>query len=182
MLEPASFADVLAATLDAADIACFQLYLADADDEAYGAVARALAPVCQERDVAFLLNARHHLVGATGADGVHVQGPVKGLRKKLPDGAILGAGCGHSRHEAMEAGEAGADYVSFGPWGPEAAEALAWWQLMMELPCVAAGGLDLGSIAAAKAVGADFVLLRGAIWGAPEGAPAAAVRAAAAIA
>lgn len=82
----------------------------------------------------------------------------------------------------MEAGEAGADYVSFGTWGAEAAEALAWWQLMMELPCVAAGGLDLGNIADAKAAGADFVLLRSAIWDAAEGAPAAAARAAAAIA
>jgi thiamine-phosphate pyrophosphorylase len=181
-LDPAAFIDVLAATLDAADVACFQLYLCDADDETYSAVARALAPVCQERDVAFLLNARHHLVAATGADGVHVQGPVKGLRRKLPEGAILGAGCGHSRHEAMEAGEAGADYVSFGPWGPEAAEALTWWQLMMELPCVAAGGLDLDNAAAAKVAGADFVLLRSAVWNAPEGAPAAAARAAASIA
>lgn len=181
MLEPATFADVLAATLDAADVACFQLYLADVDDHAYSAVATTLAPVCQEREVAFLLNARHHLVAATGADGVHVQGPVNGLRKKLPEGAILGAGCGHSRHEAMEAGEAGADYVSFGPWGEEAAEALAWWQLMMELPCVAAGGLGLDTAGAAKAAGADFILLRSAVWDAPEGAPAAAARAAAAL-
>jgi len=170
---------VLAATLDAADVACFQLYLDAADDDAYSAAAAALAPVCQQREVAFLLNARHHLVAATGADGVHVQGPVNGLRKKLPEGAILGAGCGHSRHEAMEAGEAGADYVSFGPWAPEAAEALAWWQMMMELPCVAAGGLGLDTVAAAKTAGADFILLRGAVWDAPEGAPAAAARAAA---
>ena len=131
-----------------------------------------LAPVCQSRGTAFLLNGHAHLVAATGADGIHVQGPVKGLRAKLPKDAILGAGCGLSRHDAMVAGEQGADYVSFGPWGPEAAEVLGWWQEMMELPCVAAGGLTADNAAEAARAGADFVLLRSAVWQAQE-APAA---------
>lgn len=169
---------MLAVALDAGDVACFQLYLADGDDDAYRAAARALVPVCQERGVAFLFNGHLHLVAETGADGVHVQGPVRGLRRKLPVGAILGAGCGLSRHEAMEAGEADADYVSFGPWGSEAAGLLSWWQLVMELPCVAAGGIGLAESGPAAAAGADFVLLRGAVWDAPHG-PAAAVAAAA---
>lgn len=163
---------MLAATLDAGDVACFQLDLADAADDAWRAAAQILVPLCQERDVAFLLNGHLHLVAETGADGVHVQGPVKGLRRKLPEGAILGAGCGLSRHEAMEAGEAGADYVSFGPWGEAAADALAWWQLMMELPCIAAGGITAQNAAAAARSGADFVLLRSAVWDAGD-APAA---------
>ena len=159
--------------LDAGDVACFQLDLAAADDEAWRRAAAALAPLCQGRDVAFLLNGHGHLVAETGADGMHVQGPVKGLRAKLPKDAILGAGCGLSRHDAMVAGEQGADYVSFGPWGPEAAEILGVWQETMELPCVAAGGLDAETAAAAKAAGADFVLLRSAVWSAPD--PAAVV-------
>jgi len=129
-------------------------------------------PVCQQRDVAFLLNGHAHLVAPTGADGLHVQGSVKGQRAKLPKDAILGAGCGLSRHDAMVAGEQGADYVSFGPWGPEAAELLGWWQAMMELPCIAAGGLTAENAADAARAGADFVLLRSAIWQAPDEAPA----------
>lgn len=163
---------MLAATLDAGDVACFQLDLADGDDDAWRAAAQVLMPLCQERDVAFLLNGHPHLVAETGADGVHVQGPVKGLRRRLPDGVILGAGCGLSRHEAMEAGEAGADYVSFGPWSEEAAGLLSWWQSVMELPCVAAGGITSRNAAEAARAGADFLLLRSAVWDTSD-APAA---------
>ena len=133
-------------------------------------------PVCQERGTAFLLNDHAPLVADAGADGSHVQCPVKGVRDRLPEGAILGAGCGLSRHEAMLAGEDGADYVSFGPWGEDAAALLAWWQELMELPCVAAGGLTIENAARAADAGADFVALRGAVWKHPAG-PAAAVAA-----
>lgn len=100
---------------------------------------------------------------------------MKGQRAKLPKDAILGAGCGLSRHDAMVAGEQGADYVSFGPWGPEAAEVLGWWQETMELPCVAAGGITAGNAAEVARAGADFVLLRSAVWDAKD-APATLAR------
>jgi thiamine-phosphate pyrophosphorylase len=127
----------------------------------------------QARDVAFLLNGHVHLVAPTGADGSHVDGPIRGLRKKLPGDAILGAGCGLSRHDAMVAGEAGADYVAFGPWGPDAAEHLAWWQETMELPCVALGLPDPLSAQAAARSGADFVVLGDAVWDCERGAASA---------
>src|SRR6476659_11043895 len=71
-LEPASFADLLAAALDAGDVAAVQLRLKDVDDDAWRRAIDALRPVTQSRGVAFLLNDRADLVRATGSDGVHV--------------------------------------------------------------------------------------------------------------
>src|ERR1700727_225478 len=71
-LEPAAFADRLAAALDAGDVAAVQLRLKDVDDDTWKRAIDALRPVAQSRDVAFLLNDRADLVVATGCDGVHV--------------------------------------------------------------------------------------------------------------
>ncbi|MBT5435079.1 MAG: thiamine phosphate synthase [Alphaproteobacteria bacterium] len=174
--EPDVFVDSLAAALDAGEVACFLLALETADEDVWRCACEHLVPLVQSRDVAFLLNERSGLVCECGADGVHVERPAKALRKNLPTGAILGAGCVLSRHDAMLAGEAGADYVAFGPWDDAAREQLAWWQAVMELPCVALGGLTLDDVAAA-AVGADFIALQEAVWNHAEG-PAAAIRAA----
>jgi thiamine-phosphate pyrophosphorylase len=99
----------------------------DTDDDGIRRASHQLVPVCQARDVAFLLTGRTHLVAETGADGCHIDGSIDGVRAALPEGAILGAGCGLSRHDALIAGEWEADYVSFGPMGEAALEIVAWW-------------------------------------------------------
>ena len=71
-LEPAPFADRLAAALDAGDVAAVQLRLKDVDDDTWRRAIDVLRPVAQSRDVAFLLNDRADLVASTGCDGVHV--------------------------------------------------------------------------------------------------------------
>src|ERR1700710_2606411 len=71
-LDPRLFADLLAAALDAGDVAAVQLRVKDVDDDAWRRAIDALRPVCQSRDVAFLLNDRADLVRATGCDGAHV--------------------------------------------------------------------------------------------------------------
>jgi thiamine-phosphate pyrophosphorylase len=78
----------------------------------------------------------------------------------------------------MIAGEAGADYVAFSGREdrPELAadpSILSWWQVMMTLPCVAMGRIDLGEVADLARAGADFVVLDEAVWAHPEGAAAA---------
>ena len=171
-LEPASFAETLDGVLGAGDVACFRLEI-DGGDDAIVRVAEVLVPVCQANDTALLLTNRPRLVAPTGADGVHMTGSLDGIREQLPDGAILGADCGLSRHDALVAGDLEADYVSFGPAGSEAVEIVGWWNQMVVLPSVAE---DIGSLEDAVTMaeaGSDFVALREAVWDHAEGPEAA---------
>lgn len=77
----------------------------------------------------------------TGANGVYfpaAEADVAGARKTLGADAILGAGCGLSRHAAMESAEAGADFVAFDASSPqnldEAAELSLWWDEISGVP------------------------------------------------
>ena len=87
----------------------------------------------------------------------------------------------------MEAGEAGADYVAFGAFFPTQTketrhvatpDLLTWWQGLMEIPCVAIGGITPDNAAPLVEAGADFLAVSHAVWGGDE---AAAVRAFAAL-
>jgi thiamine-phosphate pyrophosphorylase len=187
-LDPAAFADGLAAALDAGDVACVQLRLKDADDDTIRRAAERLAPVAQRRNVAFLMNDRPDLAVATGCDGVHVgqeDASCAEARLLLGPDRTIGVTCHESRHLAIEAAEAGADYVAFGaffPSGTKAAkhradpELLRWWSEIMTVPCVAIGGITPENCGPLVTAGADFLAVISAVWDHPEG-PGAAVRA-----
>lgn len=187
-LDPAPFADALAAALDAGDVACLRLTAPEgASEDALKRAVAALAPVCQARDVALLIADYYRLVPETALDGVHFtsgRGAIREARALLGPDKIIGVGCGASRHQGLTAGELGADYVSFGPVAaPEALrtgalaepELFAWWQSMIELPVVAEGGMT-PEIAGELVGSADFVLADRSVWAHPEG-PAAGARA-----
>lgn len=186
-LDPAAFADALARALDAGDVACVQLRLKAADDDAIRRAADALRPVAQSRNVAFLMNDRPDLALATGCDGVHVgqeDASYAEARRLLGPERIVGVTCHESRHLAMEAAEAGADYVAFGAFFPSATKAakhradpeiLRWWSELMTVPCVAIGGITAENCAPLVEAGADFLAVISAVWDHPQG-PAAAVR------
>lgn len=186
-LEPAAFRDALAAALDGGDVACLQLRLKDATPDEVKRATEALMPVCHARGVAFILNDDARLAHALGCDGAHLgqsDGDHAGARKLLKD-RILGITCHASRHLAMEAGELGADYVAFGAFFPTdtketvhtaGTDLLEWWSEMMEIPCVAIGGITAANCAPLVRAGADFLAVVGAVWNHPEGA-AAGVRA-----
>ena len=172
-------AEALTAALDAGDVACVLLRTVGLDDRAAPAAARRLAALAQARDAAFLVEDRPEVAQASDADGVHLSvggAPVARVREMIGPEAIVGVGCGLSRHAAMEAGEAGADYVAFS--GPEAelAELLAWWQATMTPPCVALDGVTLDNAADLARAGADFLAVGEAVWQHAEG-PAAAIQA-----
>jgi thiamine-phosphate pyrophosphorylase len=181
-----AFAKTLAATLDAGDVACVQLRLKDLSDDALCRAIDFLRPQAQRRGVAFLLNDRPDLAFETGCDGVHVgqdDTPYREARAIVGPDRIVGVTCHGSRHLAMEAGEAGADYVAFGAFYPTstkdaAIEAdpaiLAWWSELMEIPCVAIGGITVDNAAPLVASGADFLAVAAGVWNHPAG-PAAAV-------
>lgn len=184
----AEFADTLAGALDAGDVAAVQLRLKEADDDAWRRAIDALRPVAQSRGVAFLLNDRADLVGPTGCDGAHVgqtDMAAPAARAILGPDLTLGVTCHDSRDLAMQAGEAGADYVAFGAFFPTATKdaptraepgLLAWWAELMELPCVAIGGITAVNSAPLVQAGASFLAVVGAVWQHPDG-PAAGVRA-----
>jgi thiamine-phosphate pyrophosphorylase len=187
-LDPAPFADRLAAALDAGDVAAVQLRLKEVDDDAWRRAIDALRPVCQSRGVAFLLNDRADLVRDTGSDGAHVgqeDMPARQARALMGPDKILGVTCKGSRDLAMQAGEDGADYVAFGAFFPSGTkevtrfidpDILRWWSELMELPCCAIGGITAGNCAPLVQAGADFLAVVGAVWNHPDG-PAVGVRA-----
>lgn len=181
-----NFDDLLAAALDAGDVGAVQLRLKDVSDSVLQKTIDRLQPVVQARDVAFLLNDRPDLAVKLGCDGAHVgQTDMKApaARKILKD-LTLGVTCHGSRHLAMQAGEDGADYVAFGAFYPTATkeppemaelEVLEWWAKMMEIPCVAIGGITPENCAPLVKAGADFLAVVGAVWNHKDG-PAQGVR------
>ncbi len=187
-LDVAAFAPLLAAALDAGDVAAVQLRLKDVPDDELRRAIDALRPVAQSRGVAFLLNDRPDLAVAHGCDGAHVgqsDTPAAAARKILGD-LTLGVSCLASRDLAFDAGDAGADYVAFGAFFPSStkleaeaaasAEILEWWSGLMEVPCVAIGGITAENCAKLVAAGADFLAVVSAVWSHADG-PAAGVRA-----
>jgi thiamine-phosphate pyrophosphorylase len=184
---PADFATTLAAALDAGDVAAVQLRVKDVTDDTLQRTIEQLRPVVQSRDVAFLLNDRPDLAVKLGCDGAHVGQSdmnAKQARKILGD-LTLGVTCHNSRHLAMQAGEDGADYVAFGAFFPTLTKAppamaeietLQVWAEIMEIPCVAIGGITAENCAPLVKAGADFLAVVGAVWNHPGGA-AAGVRA-----
>lgn len=187
VLEPAAFGETLKRALDAGDVACLQLRLKTADDDAIRRACDHLRPIAQDRGVAFLMNDRPDLAHQLGCDGVHVgqdDTPYAQARRIVGRDAIVGVTCSDSRHLAMEAGEAGADYVAFGPMFPSATKAkdfvagpdiIAWWAEMMEVPCVAIGGITAANCGPIVSAGADFLAVVSAVWDHADG-PGAAVR------
>ncbi len=187
-LGPAAFADVLAAALDAGDVASVQLRLKEADDNFIRRAAEVLRPVVQDRDVAFILNDRADLAAELDCDGVHIgQQDVSYSEARAAVGAdaIVGVTCHDSRHLAIVAAEKGADYVAFGAFFPTqtkrpktraAPEILEWWSGLATVPSVAIGGITPENCAPLVHAGADFLAAAAGIWDHAEG-PAAAVKA-----
>ena len=187
-ITPAAFALTLQEVLAAGPIAAFQLRLKNLPDEAVVAAAEALIPIVQGAGVAFILNDRPDLAARVGADGVHIgqeDASYPEARRWLGDSGIVGVTCHDSRHLALDAGDAGADYVAFGAFYPTDTkdpkaraepDLLTWWQQMIELPCVAIGGITVNNARPLVEAGADFLAVSAGVWRA-EGGPGAAVQA-----
>ena len=179
-IDLAVFPDRLAAALDGGDVAAVQLRLKDIEDDPLSRAIDALRPIVQSRGVSFLINDRADLAVRHGCDGAHVgqSDTPAGVARQLLGGLTLGVTCHDSRDLAMEAGDEGADYVAFGAFFPtdtkQAAtraetELLSWWSELMELPCVAIGGITAANCAPLVAAGADFLAVVGAVWNHPGG-------------
>lgn len=189
--DPDSFREELLAYIKPSDVACIQIRLktpdGDFDKKSTIAVARAIMVPLQEREIDVIINDCPQTAKELEADGVHVglnDTSVIEARNILGDGKIVGATCKQSRHIAMEAGENGADYVAFGSFytsttksntTPANIEILSWWQEIMELPCVAIGGITPDNASALVTAGADFIAVSASIWEHPQN-PATAIK------
>lgn len=164
-----------------AQVACVQLRLKEAGDDAVLRAAEALLPVAAEFDAAFLINDHPRLARKAGVDGVHIgqqDTPYEEARAILGAEAAIGVTCHNSTHLAMEAGEAGADYVAFGAFYPTETKAvehradpeiLTFWSHATTVPCVAIGGITPDNAGPLVAAGADFLAVSGSVWNAPDG-------------
>ena len=182
-----AFADRLKAALGGGPVAAFQLRAKDVGDHELARLAEPLQRICDDHDVAFIVNDSVALAKRLGADGVHLgqsDGDLREARAILGPAAQIGRTCHDSRHLAMQAGEDGADYVAFGAfyetttkpshYRPEP-QLLSWWSALFEVPCVAIGGITPANAAPLIAAGADFVAVCQGVFGADD--PGAAVAA-----
>ncbi len=182
------FPDLLRVAFDGGAVAAFQLRLKGLDEDAIAAAAEPLQKLCAERDVAFIINDSIALAQRLGADGVHLgqgDGDPREARRILGKDAQIGVTCHDSRHLALEAGDAGADYVAFGAFYPTRTKEtthnpdpsiLSWWATVIEIPCVAIGGITVENAGTLVAAGADFIAVSGAVWS-HAGGPGAGVAA-----
>ncbi|TDL91216.1 thiamine phosphate synthase [Meridianimarinicoccus aquatilis] len=173
-----TFPDLLAAVLDAVEIACLRLRMASTVEDDIARVADRLRPIAHARDIPLVIDTHLALVDRLGLDGVHLTDGAKSVRKTRKDlgqDAIVGAFCGGSRHDGLAAGEAGADYIAFGPVGdtilgtgdrPEQ-DLFAWWSEVIELPVVAEGALT-DALIRTYAPMTDFFALGDEIWRADD--------------
>jgi thiamine-phosphate pyrophosphorylase len=180
------FPQRLERALAAGPVAAFQFRVKGVDQHEAARLAEPLQAICREREVAFIVNDSIALAKRLKADGVHLgqhDGTVREAREALGREAQIGVTCHASRHLAMEAGDGGADYVAFGAFFPSPTkpsehqadpELLEWWSGLMEIPCVAIGGITPDNCAPLVEAGADFLAVSSAVW---SGEEAEAVRA-----
>ena len=161
-------------------VTAFQFRVKDIDQHEAARLAEPLQEICAAREVAFIVNDSIPLAKRLGADGVHLgqkDGTVEEAREELGRGAQIGVTCHASRHLALEAGEAGADYVAFGAFFPSTTkqsehrpepELVEWWTGLIEIPCVAIGGITPENCRPLIEAGADFLAVSGAVWNEDE--------------
>lgn len=172
----------LEAALSAGPVAAFQFRVKGVDQHEAAALAEPLQTICAAHDVAFIVNDSVSLAKRLGADGVHLgqsDGDVAHARAELGKAFQIGVTCHNSRHLAMEAAEAGADYVAFGAFYPTTTkdvehiaelDTIEKWSRVMEIPCVAIGGITSENAKPIIDAGADFIAVSSAVWAHPQGA------------
>ena len=177
-----SFPAQLEAALSAGPVAAFQFRMKDVDQHEAAALAVPLQAICAAHDVAFIVNDSVALAKRLNADGVHLgqsDGDIADARAELGKAFQIGVTCHNSRHLAMEAAEAGADYVAFGAFYPTITknvehsaelDTLEKWSRVMEISCVAIGGITPENAKPIIDAGADFIAISSAVWNHPQGA------------
>ena len=180
-----AFLNQLDEVIAAGVISVFQLRLKDIENREIVLMGKKIVPKLQEAGIAVIINDNPRIAKDLHADGVHLgqeDGDFNEARKLLGKDAIIGVTCHNSKHLGMEAAEAGADYVAFGAFYPTQTkevihhaeiEILEWWQDIMEIPCVAIGGINIDNALPIINAGADFIAISSGVWNYEGGIKAA---------
>lgn len=180
-----AFLNQLDEVIAAGVISVFQLRLKGIENREIVLLGKKIVPKLQEAGIAVIINDNPRIAKDLHADGVHLgqeDGDISEARKLLGKDAIIGATCHNSKHLGMEAAEAGADYVAFGAFYPTQTkevihhadiEILEWWQDIMEIPCVAIGGINIDNALPIINAGADFIAISSGVWNYEGGIKAA---------
>lgn len=144
------------------------------------AQAGALAQVCRDGGASFIVNDDVELALEVAADGVHLGREDSGIaqaRRRLPEGALLGASC-YDRFELAQAAlAAGADHVAFGAAYPSSVKPGAVRapldlfraaRARLDCPIVAIGGISAQNARAVIDAGADAVAVITALFDATD--------------
>lgn len=95
-----------------------QLRMKDADEGLFVATAREVRALCDRFGATLVIDDHAELVGATGADGVHLgknDMPVAEARRMLGPDIVIG-GTANTFDDVKALAEAGADYIGCGPF------------------------------------------------------------------
>jgi len=147
--------------------------------------ARALAALCRDLGVCFIVNDDWRFAAAIDADGVHIgrdDGLAADARIALGPDKLLGCSCYNDPGLAGQALRAGADYVAFGAVYPSAIKPDAVRATLDTIRAgrelveragprpavVAIGGITPGNAQAVIAAGADSVAMISGLFGAPD--------------
>jgi thiamine-phosphate pyrophosphorylase len=163
-----------------------QLRDKEASDEELLRAAERFRAACERHDALFWLNDRPDLVGATGADGVHVgqdDEPVAAVREQVGPDVLIGLST-HSPEQFDAALASEADQLSVGPvWetptkAGRPAAGLDYVRYAAanggDAPWFAIGGIDAGNVGEVVAAGARRIVVVRAIRDAADPERAAA--------
>lgn len=167
---------------------CVQLREKELDEDTFLAEATALAKLCKEYGVPFIVNDNVEIAIKSGADGIHVGQEdmlAADVRSRVGDGMIVGVSA-HTVAEALEAVKNGADYLGLGAVFSTSTksdvdlmpfETLRAICAAVDVPTVAIGGISGENILKLSGSGVDGVAVVSAIFGAKDpGASTAALR------
>jgi thiamine-phosphate pyrophosphorylase len=139
--------------------------------------AHALAVLCRQTQVLFLINDDVMLAKKVGADGVHLgrdDMSIGSARALLGPGATIGVSCYGEIERARRAQDAGADYVAFGSFFPSrtkpqavraSVEVLRAARAELRVPIVAIGGITAENGNTLVEAGADALAVIDGVFG-----------------
>lgn len=138
--------------------------------------AHAMAELCRDHGVIFIVNDDPHLALACRADGVHLgrdDGEVTAAREILGPGKLIGVSCYGDVARVKMAQAMGADYAAMGSLFrsgskpealPASLTALAQAKQAARIPLVGIGGITTENASEVKRAGADMIAVIGALF------------------
>jgi len=160
----------MARSLIAGGIDILQLRAKRETADAILSMARAIAPVCREVGIPFILNDHPALVREAGADGAHVgqeDMSVAEARHLAGPGAIIGKST-HSLDQALATAAEAPDYLGFGPlfatptkpeYTPIGTAEITEVHARVSLPVFCIGGIKESNLPGVIAAGARRVVI-----------------------